>query len=312
MSNSYGLTEATIDSAFYEEVSLPDSADDPGGVLPIGRPFANTRLYVLDRRLEPVLVGVVGELYVAGLRRGPVPYAADPARTAGRFLPDRFGPAGRRMYRTRDRARYRPDGEMEFLGRTDEQVKVRGFRVEPGEVEAVPDGRPGCPAGGRPGPGGPAGGPAAGRVRRSRRRGGPTPGYWRPNRWPSGGRCSTTKPKAPSRIPRTRRLSSRGGTAATGEPIPEEEMREWIDRTVRRVAGLRPDRMLEIGCGNGLLLFRLAPGAPRSGERTWPPAHWRTSAVAPRHLPGSGSGATPPPGGRLHAGSRPAGSTPSS
>ncbi|WP_405093365.1 amino acid adenylation domain-containing protein [Micromonospora sp. NBC_01392] len=131
--NEYGPTETVVGCAAYEVA--PDTPAD--GSVPIGRPIANTALYVLDGWGNPAPVGVVGELYVggAGVARG---YLGQPDRTTGRFLPDPFsGVPGARLYRTGDLARRRPDGVLEYLGRTDRQVKVRGYRVECGEIEAA-------------------------------------------------------------------------------------------------------------------------------------------------------------------------------
>jgi amino acid adenylation domain-containing protein len=130
--NCYGPTEATIDAAFH---TCTD--DDRGPTVPIGRPIRNGRAVVLDERLEPVGVGVPGELFVGGLglARG---YLRRPELTAEKFIPDPFEPEpGARLYRTGDLVQWRPDGSLVFLGRVDQQVKLRGFRIELGEIEAV-------------------------------------------------------------------------------------------------------------------------------------------------------------------------------
>jgi amino acid adenylation domain-containing protein/FkbH-like protein/FkbM family methyltransferase len=131
--NEYGPTETVVGCCVYEV----RTNDRSGGAIPIGRPIANTQLYILDKQGEVVPVGVVGELYIggAGVGRG---YLNREELTRERFIENRFkDEAGARLYRTGDLARYAGTGEIEYVGRADEQVKVRGFRVELGEIEAV-------------------------------------------------------------------------------------------------------------------------------------------------------------------------------
>ncbi|MFE7524145.1 amino acid adenylation domain-containing protein [Kitasatospora sp. NPDC057542] len=131
--NEYGPTEITVGNSVYRVTA----AHTPEGeTVPVGRPVPGTCQYVLDGRMRPVPTGVTGELYIGGpgLARG---YAGRPGATADRFVPDPYGPAGARLYRTGDLARVLFGGDVEFLGRGDDQVKVRGHRVEPAEIDAV-------------------------------------------------------------------------------------------------------------------------------------------------------------------------------
>ncbi|MCV9951204.1 non-ribosomal peptide synthetase [Paenibacillus sp. BT-177] len=130
--NSYGVTEATIDSSFYDEPlkKLPKT-----GSVPIGKAWLNAKFYIVDANLKPVPIGVLGELVIggAGVARG---YLNRPDLTAEKFVDSPFA-AGERLYRTGDLARWMPDGNVDFIGRIDNQVKIRGYRIELGEIEAA-------------------------------------------------------------------------------------------------------------------------------------------------------------------------------
>ena len=137
--NTYGPTETSVIVTSFE----PKGSEEIPAVLPIGRPIANTRIYILSKNLQPLPVGIAGDLYVSGpgLARG---YHNRPETTAEKFVTDPFrSEAGARMYKTGDLARYLPNGDIEFAGRTDDQVKIRGYRVELEEIEAVLGAHPG-------------------------------------------------------------------------------------------------------------------------------------------------------------------------
>src|SRR5881396_1901817 len=130
--NLYGPTEAAVDVTYWQ--CTPNSGLS---IVPIGRPIRNTQIYILDKYLQPVPIGIAGELHIGGvgLARG---YLKRPQMTAEKFISDPFsGRAGARLYKTGDLARFLPDGNIEYLGRMDHQVKIRGFRIELGEIEAV-------------------------------------------------------------------------------------------------------------------------------------------------------------------------------
>ncbi|GAA3154214.1 non-ribosomal peptide synthetase [Streptomyces echinatus] len=255
--NEYGPTETAVACAAY------DSAQPVGGFgrIPIGTPVHNTRLYVLDEWMNPVPQGAPGELYVggAGVCHG---YWNRPGQTAERFVPDPFGDEpGARLYRTGDRVRRLASGDLEYLGRLDDQVKIRGHRVEPDEVAAALAQDPAVRD---------AAVIAYGATPESRQ----LVAFVSPR----SGEAGVSDPAAASDwVDRWQTLYEDTYGAAerpadpsfdlagwnssyTGEPIDTAGMGEWLDATVDRIRSLRPGRVLEIGCGTGLILSRVAPG----------------------------------------------------
>ena len=249
--NLYGPTEATID-ATWMRCERRQAANEETS---IGAPVWNTTLYVLDQNLAAVPVGVRGELYIAGLglARG---YLNRPGLTADRFMPNPFGPSGSRMYRSGDIVRWRPDGNLEFSGRADSQIKLRGVRIELGEIEAAlrSDSR------------------VQDAVVVARNDG-------------SQGMCivayvTRTHAEADRLAMQSSQLDewrqvhedtyrhrprlagdfdiSGWNSSYTLAPIPSEEMRLWVEETVERLSATKPRKVLDIGCGTGLLLTRLA------------------------------------------------------
>ncbi len=132
--NSYGVTEATVDSSYFETTVIHKFSD---GLVPIGRPFANTQLYILDQHGKPLPIYIPGELYIggAGVSRG---YLNRPDLTQEKFIPNPFSQeVGARLYKTGDLAKYLENGNIQYLERSDRQIKIRGFRIELGEIEAI-------------------------------------------------------------------------------------------------------------------------------------------------------------------------------
>jgi amino acid adenylation domain-containing protein len=255
--NNYGPTETTVVST-----SCPIAPEGPADdAPPIAGVIANTRVYLLDASQHPVPIGVTGEICIGGdgLARG---YLNHPESTARSFVPHPFDHrAGARLYRTGDRGRYLSDGRIEFRGRADHQVKIRGVRIELGEIEAVLAQHPAvldavvlaredggsdrrlvayvAPEQGRSPEEGAEGQLAQAHV-----------SHWRAlhdDIYQQG--CPGSDPE----------LNLVGWNSSyTGEPLPEEEMRSWVDDVSQRILAANPRRVLEIGCGTGMLLFRIA------------------------------------------------------
>ena len=256
--NLYGSSEVAADATVFDTRELEAAPR----CVPIGAPLSNMQAYLLDEGMRHVPVGIPGEIYLGGegLARG---YLNRPDLTAEKFIPNPFATApGARLYRSGDLGRILPNGAIEYLGRKDQQVKVRGFRIELGEVEhalaqhpavdeAVVVAREDVPGDARlvayvvqraPEPGAEEGAPEWGNERIAE---------WQ-SVWDEtyGQKDSTTD--------LTFNITG-WNSSYTGQPIPPEEMREWVEQTVEQALSRSPRRVLEIGCGTGLLLLRLAP-----------------------------------------------------
>jgi amino acid adenylation domain-containing protein len=258
--NGYGPTENSCFTTCY----TMQGPEPIGSTTPLGYPMANTQVHLLDPQGQPVPIGVAGELCTGGggLSRG---YLGRPDLTAERFVPNPFGGTGReaagsRLYRTGDLARYFPDGRVEFLGRIDHQVKIRGFRIELGEIEArlgehpavlrsVVVAREDVPGDRRlvayvvqnPAYEGQESGEQTEQV----------------SQW-SELFDDLYRQQAAGSDPTFNIVG--WNSTYTGLPLPAEEMEEWLADTIERIAALAPRRVLEVGCGTGMILFRVAPG----------------------------------------------------
>ncbi len=285
--NMYGITETTIHVTYHRLLKVDMEAE---GASPIGEPIADLAMYVLDQSGQPSASGLVGEVYVggAGVARG---YLNRPALTAERFVADPFSAAsGARMYRSGDLGRVRADGTVEYLGRNDHQVKIRGFRIELGEIEANLAQHPHVKD---------AVVVAREDVAGEKR----LVGYVTLN-WPhlnayhqerTNDRVDVVSEwTALYEQTYSGRISAPSfvgwNSSYTGQPIPEEEMREWLQATLSRIRSLAPSKVLEIGCGVGLLLEHIAPeceeyvGTDVSSTALEGLGNWITGRVESRHI----------------------------
>jgi amino acid adenylation domain-containing protein len=258
--NAYGPTECSDD---VTHAVFRESPADLVRNLPIGRPIANTQLYLLDALGEPAPVGATGHLHIGGVGVGRG-YLGAPGRTAETFLPDPFATTpGRRMYRSGDLARFQPDGVIEFLGRADHQVKLRGFRIELGEIENVLTEHPWVRDAVAVVHRGDAGdeGLTAYVVLDDAGSGSSAPGGGQSERlrdWQAVFDDMYEHAKTWSDA-----LYAGWASSYTGSAIPDAEMAHWRFSTVERIRALRPRRVLEVGCGLGMLLSELAPDCER-------------------------------------------------
>jgi natural product biosynthesis luciferase-like monooxygenase protein len=258
--NMYGPTETTV----WSTTKVLGKAGEP---ITIGRPIANTIIRILDAHLQPLPIGVAGELCIggAGVVRG---YLDRPDLTGERFVQDPCDPDAR-IYRTGDLARFREDGEIEFLGRLDHQVKVNGYRIELGEIESALGRHPGVRqnvvvarsdhgplqlvayvvSSGASSARDDASAQATARV-----------DQWK-TLWDETYKLAHSEPSADaSEAARDPRFNIAGWRDSfSGLPIPAEEMREWLDATSARVLEHGPKRVLELGCGTGMILYSLLP-----------------------------------------------------
>jgi amino acid adenylation domain-containing protein len=283
--NNYGPTENTVVTT-----SGQIAAEEMTDLIPtIGRPIPNTKVYVLDRNLQPVPIGIPGELYISsnGLARG---YLNSPELTNQKFIPHPFSNEPKaQLYKTGDLVRYRIDGTLEFLGRLDDQVKIRGYRIELGEIEAVISQHP--------------------LVTQT------VVVSWKnsqnehnlvaylvlntdssqqieqmqlPDEQISQWQMlyEETYNQTVTNLEPTFNIIG-WNSSYTNQPIPAEEMRNWVNNQVAEILALQPKKVLEIGCGTGLLLFRIAPHCTEYWGTDFSAAslHYIQQEIAKQNLP---------------------------
>ena len=252
--NMYGITETTV-HVTYRPIYLKDVKQRLGSL--IGKPIPDLSLYILDRHCQPVPIGVVGEMYVggAGVTRG---YFNRPQLTAERMIPNPFNNSKpERLYKTGDLARFLDNGEIEYIGRNDHQVKVRGFRIELGEIEAVIKHHPEVRD-------------ALVIVREEAEEDVRIEAYIVPKNqiFDSETLIREQTEEWQYTFNDTYHLTETEtnesfniigwNSSYDNQPIPAEEMRQWLNNTLTRIQALKPQRVLEIGCGTGMILLNIA------------------------------------------------------
>jgi amino acid adenylation domain-containing protein/thioester reductase-like protein len=266
--NMYGPTETTIWSAVHKV----EAGDQP---VPIGHPIAHTQIYLLDQRSrrkgDPLVLvadGEAGEVYIGGdgVARG---YLNRPEMTDERFIVDPFSTeSGARLYKTGDLGRRLTDGSLQFIGRADHQVKIRGHRIELGDIEATINQHPAVRENAVLAREDSSGAmrlvayvaPKTNLKESSPYRATPADYEGMTSRWGQVWNAAYSQ----SQDSDSATFNTSGwNDSYTGQPIPAHELQEWLDHTVQRILALGPQRILEIGCGMGLLLFRIAPHCQR-------------------------------------------------
>jgi amino acid adenylation domain-containing protein len=262
--NFYGPTESTV----WAATNRVEAVDPRYSSIPLGRPFANIQMYILDSKLNPVPIGIPGQLHIggAGLARG---YLNRPGLNFEKFITNPFSEnPNARLYKTGDLARYLPDGNIEFLGRIDNQVKIRGFRIELGEVEASLNQHPGVQD--------------SVVVSREDKSGekhlvayivpkqqfetavSDIPWDELQNEQISNWEMLFEETFADAQESEDPTTNTAGvNSSYTNAPVPAAESRDWVDHAAKRILSLKPNRVLDIGCGLGRTLFRVAPRCSR-------------------------------------------------
>lgn len=258
--NMYGITETTV-HVTYRPISMRDIEDHSGSV--IGRAIQDLHVYILDQYLAPVPIGVPGEMYVggAGVTKG---YLNRTELTEERFIRNPFTPNSEdRLYKTGDLVKLTSQGELEYLGRTDKQVKIRGFRIELGEIESHLSTKEGIQDNVVTAYQDESGARLVSYIVLKKNYQEQLQEKWLAEQVTEWEEVFDNYYNQPAATDDPTFNIIGWNSSYTGEPIPAPEMKHWVESTVERILELKPDTVLEIGSGTGMLLFRVAPHCQR-------------------------------------------------